>query len=168
MIDGRLNPPRNGEVAACSADGGAEHRRRRHRTVGAPIETVHLARRLRRDMSLPDVLLWNELRGQPQGLKFRRQHPVRGFIADFACLDRRLLIEVDGIAHAMGDRPSRDEIRNGVLGELARTVLRVTAADVLKDPATVAATVIALAVSLRPLRPCGAPPRSGEDLEERS
>lgn len=119
-------------------------------------------------MSLPEVLLWNELRGQPQGLKFRRQHPVRGFIADFACLDRRLLVEVDGIAHDMGDRPSRDEIRNGVLGELGWTVLRVPAADVLKDPATVAATVIALAVSLRPLRPCGAPPRSGEDLEERS
>lgn len=66
-------------------------------------------------MSLPEVLLWRELKGQPLGVKFRRQFPVRGFIADFACLEVRLLVEIDGIAHDMGGRPERDERRDALL-----------------------------------------------------
>ena len=57
-----------------------------------PIKLVKRARKLRAAMSLPEVLLWRELKGQPLGVKFRRQFPVRGYIADFACLDVRLLI----------------------------------------------------------------------------
>ena len=115
-------------------------------------------------MTLPEVLLWRELRGKPLGIKFRRQFAVAGYVADFACLDRRLLIEIDGIVHDMGDRPQRDEKRDAALIALGWIVLRIPATDVLKDVGTAAASIVAYAESLRPLRPCGAPPRSGEEF----
>lgn len=115
-------------------------------------------------MSLPEVLLWRELRGKPLGLKFRRQFAVAGYVADFACLDRRLLIEVDGIVHDMGDRPKRDERRDAALTALGWTVLRIPAADVLRNVGSAAASLVAHAQSFRPLRPSGAPARSGEDF----
>lgn len=115
-------------------------------------------------MTLPEVLLWQELRGKPQGLKFRRQFAVAGYVADFACLDRRLLIEIDGIVHNMGDRPEQDTRRDGALTALGWTVLRIPAADLLKDVGSMAVSIVVYADSLRPLRPYGAPPRSGEDF----
>ena len=45
--------------------------------------TVKKARGLRREMSLPEVMLWQHLRGRPGGVKFRRQHPVGIYVADF-------------------------------------------------------------------------------------
>ena len=115
-------------------------------------------------MTLPEVLLWRELRGKPLGIKFRRQFAVAGYVADFACLDCRLLIEVDGIVHTMGDQPQHDEQRDAALVALDWTVIRIPAAEVLRDVNCVAASIVAYARNLRPLRPCGAPPRSGEDF----
>ncbi|MFN4135170.1 MAG: endonuclease domain-containing protein [Novosphingobium sp.] len=158
------NPPRNGEVAARSADGGVERPRVQHRTVGAPASHTERARKLRREMTLPEVLLWRELRGKQMGVKFRRQFPVAGYVADFACLDRRLLIEIDGIVHDMGDGPAQDMKRNAALAASGWTVLHIPAADVLRDAASIAGSIVAHADSLRPLRPCGAPPRSGEEF----
>lgn len=116
-------------------------------------------------MSLPEVLLWKHLRGKPLGLKFRRQFPVVGYVADFACVEARLLIEIDGIAHDMGDQPERDEKRDAVLQNKDWRVMRVSAAEVLKDAGEVAVSIVALADSLRPLHHSlnGPPPRSGED-----
>ena len=56
-----------------------------------------IARRLRRDMTDAERELWSRLRDrQMRGLKFRRQMPIEGFVADFACVEARLVIEVDG------------------------------------------------------------------------
>ena len=116
-------------------------------------------------MTLPEVLLWQELRGKPLGLKFRRQFPVAGYVADFACVEVRLLIEIDGIAHDMGNRPGRDERRDASLAAKGWQIVRISAADILVDVTSTAVSIVSLAESLRPLRPFGAPPRSGEDLE---
>jgi very-short-patch-repair endonuclease len=117
-------------------------------------------------MTFPEVLLWRELRGKPLGLKFRRQFPVLGYVGDFACVEIRLLIEIDGIAHDMGDNPQHDEQRDAILMNQGWRVLRIAAKDVLADVKASAASVVALAESLRPL--CHAfgapPPRSGEDF----
>src|SRR5690349_24440866 len=67
-----LPPPRSGE----------DRRRVKHRTVGASDDNIRLARKLRRSMSLPEVLLWNVLRTRPDGLKFRKQCPINGYVAD--------------------------------------------------------------------------------------
>lgn len=132
-----------------------EQPRSRHRTVGGDPKTIQLARKLRKEMSLPEVLLWRELRGKPQGMKFRNQFAVLGFVADFACVEARLLIEVDGIAHDMGDRPERDAQRTRILERQGWRVVRIAAQDVLKDYQVVAQSIVMHALSLKGPPPFG-------------
>jgi very-short-patch-repair endonuclease len=59
-------------------------------------------RSLRRAMSPPEVVLWRCLRRrQLGGHRFRRQHPLGSYIVDFVCLERRLIVEVDGSHHGL-------------------------------------------------------------------
>ena len=122
--------------------------------------TVRKAKTLRREMSLPEVLLWQILRTKPGGLKFRRQHPVGPFVADFYCPSAKLLIEIDGIAHDMGDRPSHDERRDVVLREKGFGIVRIPAADVLRDVSDVAQSIVALCSSPSIGSADGPPPHS--------
>ena len=58
------------------------------------------ARRLRRSQSDAEYVLWFHLRRRRfQGLKFRRQHPIGPYIVDFCCIDKKLIVEVDGSQH---------------------------------------------------------------------
>jgi very-short-patch-repair endonuclease len=100
------------------------------------------ARRLRREMSLPEVLLWTRLR-QQQAVKFRRQHPLGNYVLDFYCARARLCVEIDGIAHDMGDRPHRDALRDDWLRAEGIEVVRIPARDVLRSADTVAEAVVA-------------------------
>ena len=100
------------------------------------------ARQLRREMSLPEVLLWNLLRRSPDGVHFRRQHALGDYFLDFYCARAKLCIEIDGIAHDMGDRPKRDEVRNAVLAAMGIETLRIPASDVLKSPEDVAEALV--------------------------
>jgi very-short-patch-repair endonuclease len=110
--------------------------------VSAPKPTIKRARKLRSDMSLPEVLLWNILRQRPNGLKFRRQHPVGPYVLDFYCLDRRVAIEIDGIAHETGDRPERDMVRDQWSEANRIKVVRIAASDVLEDVQRVAQSIV--------------------------
>ena len=166
-MDATQNPPRNGEGDQPPAGGGVERRRVRHRTVGARSANIRQARQLRRTMTLPEVLLWQQLRGRGDGLRFRRQYPCQGYVIDFACLERRLAIEIDGEAHSFGDRPVRDSRRDAVMAEAGYDTLRIAARDVLKDLNS-AVTHILTTCAARPLhhprlRGDGSPPRSGEE-----
>ena len=90
-------------------------------------------------MSLPEVLLWKELkRSSGPGPQFRRQHPVGPYVLDFYCSRARLCVEIDGYAHGTGDRPARDERRDRYLQALDIRVERIAAAGVLKDPHSIA------------------------------
>jgi very-short-patch-repair endonuclease len=68
----------------------------------APIKTVKLARRLRKDLSPAERLLWWALKQRPGGFRFRKQCPQGPYSLDFACLSARLAVEVDGEAHGRG------------------------------------------------------------------
>jgi very-short-patch-repair endonuclease len=94
---------------------------------------VGQSRRLRRRMSLPEILLWCELRGRPAGLKFRRQHPSGPYTLDFYCNDARLAIEVDGEAHERGDRVEKDSARDAWLAGAGIETMRVPAIEVMHD-----------------------------------
>jgi len=135
----------------------------------AESRTVVKARRLRRDMTLPEVLLWRELRKRPGGLKFRRQHASGVYVLDFFCSDARLAIEVDGFAHGTGTRPERDETRDAWFAEAGIATLRIPASQVLADLDAVVAGIVEAARNRMPLHhpaaPGGPPPRDklGED-----
>ena len=106
------------------------------------------ARKLRGQMSLPEVLLWRALRQRPDGRKFRRQHPSGPYIADFYCHEARLVIEVDGEAHSRGDIPERDARRDGWFAERGVTVFRISAQAILVDLDSVLAGITARANDL--------------------
>ena len=101
------------------------------------IGSVARARKLRANMSLPEVLLWRELRLQ-NDVKFRRQHPTGRYVLDFYCAERRFAIEIDGMAHDMGERPTRDDRRDAWPAEQGIEVVRIPAAEVLRSPLDVA------------------------------
>ena len=133
-----------------------------------PIKQVKRARRLRREMSLPEVLRWQVLRKRPGGLKFRRQFPIDGITTDFACLERRLVIEIDGEGHNRGDQPRRDAGRDAMIRQKGFQVMRLAATDVLRDLDAVLTGIIVRCSDLGPLHHDaarrGPPPRAGEDL----
>jgi very-short-patch-repair endonuclease len=95
--------------------------------------TVTKARKLRREMSPPELLLWQVLRTRPGGLKFRRQHPVGPYVIDFYCAKIRLAVEVDGAAHDMGSNPAHDAQRDRWLENHGVRSVRLLAADIFRD-----------------------------------
>jgi very-short-patch-repair endonuclease len=121
---------------------------------------------LRREMSLPEVLLWRALQQRPAGLKFRRQFPSDRMTVDFACLSRRLIIEVDGEWHGQGDQPRRDEARDAIKQREGFDVMRIAARDVLKNLDGTVAAILARCSEVGPLHQpaAGPPPRAREDF----
>lgn len=103
---------------------------------------VGLARKLRKAMTLPEILLWQRLYKSPDGVKFRRQVSIDLYVLDFYCAKAKVAVEVDGFVHDMGDNPQRDEERDSFLRENGIEVLRIPAADVLKSPDEVADGVV--------------------------
>ncbi len=125
---------------------------------------VYAARKLRKSMSLPEVVLWQRLRASRLGMKFRRQHPIGPYVADFYCRDARLIIEVDGEAHNRGNRPTADVARDAYLRNKGLEVVRIAAVDVLKDADAVAEAIAARVANTLHHPTDGPPPRAGEDL----
>ena len=113
-------------------------------------------------MSVPERLLWQQLRQRPNGLKFRRQHPIGPYIVDFCCLQHKLVIEIEGIVHNMGEQPDYDQRRFQFIKDNGFRVIRVSAKRVLADVVSTGDAIVARAES--PLhRPAdGPPPRAGE------
>jgi very-short-patch-repair endonuclease len=93
-------------------------------------------------MTLPEVLLWQILRKDPDGVKFRRQYSIGDYYLDFYCAKAKVCIEVDGIAHDMGDRPERDMLRGDWLRSEGIEVVRIPAKDVLRSPQQVAEAIV--------------------------
>jgi very-short-patch-repair endonuclease len=112
-------------------------------------QSVLKARQLRKTMSKPEIILWQQLRKRPLGIKFRRQHPIGSYILDFYCPSAKLAIEVDGMAHDMGNRPERDERRQRDLFQEGVETIRISAQEVLLDPQDVADRILRYIQSLR-------------------
>jgi very-short-patch-repair endonuclease len=92
------------------------------------------ARDLRRNDTSAEDLLWRNLRNKKlNGLKFRRQHPLDKFIADFYCHEKKLVIEVDGSVHDSQEAKEYDEGRTYELKELGITIIRFRNEEVLEN-----------------------------------
>ncbi|MBK9120613.1 MAG: endonuclease domain-containing protein [Phycisphaerales bacterium] len=95
-------------------------------------ELTARARCLRRAAPFPERLLWNRLRAkQVGGLKFRRQHPIGRYIADFYCAAAGLVIELDGMSH--DDREEYDAERTRFIESQGLRVVRFTDDDVIQN-----------------------------------
>ena len=117
-----------------------------------------MARHLRSQMALPEVLLWQQLQQRPGSYLFRNQHPLGRYALDFCCIRARLAIEVDGAHHAMGNRPERDAARDAWVLKKGFHTLRIAASDVLNNmEGVVIAIVEACKARAKPT-----PPRNGE------
>ena len=95
------------------------------------------AKENRRHMTDAEKVLWKVLRQSKCSFKFRRQHPIYDYIADFICLEKRLIIEVDGAYHCELQQQEDDRIRTDILSDMGYKVLRFTNDEVLSSPHTV-------------------------------
>ncbi len=117
-------------------------------------------------MSLPEVLLWQAIRGRRlEGIRFRRQHPLGPYVLDFYCPEHAVCVEVDGAAHRTEDRPRRDAARDAWLAARGIRTLRLPASVVL-DEVDDAVRTIAAFVGAGPLRPSATSPRGGGSLRQ--
>jgi very-short-patch-repair endonuclease len=90
------------------------------------------AKQLRAKLTNAETILWSRLRRHPAH-KFRRQHPIGPYIADFACIAVRLIIEVDGDTHATEEARRYDRRREAYLKRRGWRVLRVANCSVYKE-----------------------------------
>ena len=98
------------------------------------------SRALRSQMTIAEQHLWRYLRmRQVYGQKFRRQHPCNSYILDFACLEIKLIIELDGGQHGL--QQTRDNERTRILMDEGWTVLRFWNDEVLKNTADVLSAI---------------------------
>jgi len=94
---------------------------------------IDRARELRRDGSRAERICWELIRAHRlEGIKFRRQHPIGRYFADFACVSRKLVIEIDGDHHA--DQLAADQRRTATLEQAGWSVIRFTAREVVQNP----------------------------------
>jgi very-short-patch-repair endonuclease len=92
------------------------------------------AKAMRRKLTDAELRLWNELRAHRlMGLGFRRQYPVAGYIVDFACPSKKMIVEVDGSQHGEEESVRLDDERTARLSADGWTVLRFWNDDVLRN-----------------------------------
>lgn len=120
------------------------------------------AQGLRHDMTQAEKKLWYILRGKQLGFKFRRQQALDVYIADFVCLEKRLIVELDGGQHA--ERTEYDRKRTAYLESQGFRVLRFWNHDVLQNPEGVV-TVLLEHLARSPTPPS---PVEGEGFSEAS
>jgi very-short-patch-repair endonuclease len=118
------------------------------------------ARALRRNMTDAERILWRSLRDRKMGgWKFRRQHPIRPFIVDFVCVERRLIIEVDGGQHA--SKVQADASRSSYLRKKGYKILRFWNNQVLNESEAILDMILAALNDDTP-SPRPSPPNLGE------
>jgi very-short-patch-repair endonuclease len=92
------------------------------------------AKQLRQAMTRAETLLWRYLKAnRVDGLGFRRQVPLRNYIADFACLSAKLIVELDGESHEFEERQKADQNRNAFFASEGFYVLRFTNEQVMSN-----------------------------------
>ena len=122
------------------------------RTKTSPLRTAHPdiyqilknnAVNNRKTPTDAETLLWQCIRDRQLGLKFRRQHAIGDYIADFICLEISLIIEVDGEYHNSEEQQEKDTIRTKYLNEQGFYVLRFTNNEVINQTEWVLKSIIA-------------------------
>ena len=99
----------------------------------AAMDPTRRARKLRRQATDAETKMWHLLRNrQLRNAKFRRQHPIGHYVADFVCVEHTLIVEIDGGQHA--SQTDGDVRRTAYLNDLGYTVVRYWNNEVLTNP----------------------------------
>ena len=107
----------------------------------ARLELKERAREMRKEPTPTEAKMWQLLRGNQLGVKFRRQHSIDRYIVDFICLTHKLIVELDGPGHLEPDQADYDNGRTAYLQELGYRILRFTNEQALNLPRRVLATI---------------------------
>ena len=131
------SPKRRGDSSSLNpllaGEGCTEyHRVGEVRTV--PEGLKYNSRQLRKEQTAQEAKLWKHLRNRKlDGLKFRRQHPIGSYITDFCCMEKRLIIELDGNHHTEPEQAEYDKERDEALCAQGYTILRLWNNELEKD-----------------------------------
>lgn len=104
---------------------------------GATPKVFRNAAMLRENMTEPEKKLWDYLKTKPFGIKFRRQHPISGYVLDFYCHKLRFSIEIDGGYHLQKEQKEKDLERTDYIKSLGISEIRFTNEQVLNEFETV-------------------------------
>ena len=88
---------------------------------------------LRKNQTKTEEILWFELRHEKLGFKFKRQHSIGGYILDFYCPQKKLIVELDGEVHNTKEAKEYDEVRDKYFKELGYTTIRFLNREVEND-----------------------------------
>ncbi|HEV8287007.1 MAG TPA: DUF559 domain-containing protein [Chitinophagaceae bacterium] len=102
-------------------------------SVSTPTQ-YEFARTMRKEYTEAEKKMWELLRNNQLGVKFRRQHPIESYIVDFVALQNKLIVEIDGGYHETEDQKKYDEMRTRTLKEIGFHVIRFSNEEVLKNP----------------------------------
>jgi very-short-patch-repair endonuclease len=91
------------------------------------------AKEKRREMTIAEKILWEELRNKQTGYKFRKQHPIGDYIADFICIEKKLVVEVDGGYHNIIEQQQDDMVRTIDIEKMGYSVILFTNEEVEFD-----------------------------------
>lgn len=100
-----------------------------------------LAKKNRNNPTMAERFLWKQLKGCALGVKFQRQHIVYDYIADFICIEKKLIIEVDGEYHFTEEQKQYDDARTDVLTSFGYKIIRFTNNEVLYKTLEVIQTI---------------------------
>lgn len=98
-----------------------------------PYSHLEIRRKLRKEMTPPEQKLWDILRGKKLEFKFRRQHPIGRYIADFYSRDAHLVVEIDGATHFEPEAIEYDRQRDSFMRSLGLDVLRFTTKEIYEN-----------------------------------
>ena len=110
-------------------------------------ETFERARNLRAKMTHEEKILWEKLNNNQLGYRFKPQHPVDIYIADFYCHKLKLIIEVDGSSH--DNKMERDQNRTSELNNFGITVIRFSNQEVLNETEKIVTTIKSVIENLK-------------------
>lgn len=99
------------------------------------------AKIMRYKMTPAENCLWQCLRAKQLGFSFRRQHIIGDYIADFVCLKRKLIIEVDGEIHTLGEQKEHDKMRDTELHAMGFNIIRFTNKQVINETESILQTI---------------------------
>ena len=134
----RLEAPLPPGGGCCDADSNSNnkvYRKSLYQTADGAVygKLKEFAEENRKYQTQAESVLWEFLRGKQLGCSFRRQHVIGQYIADFSCLEKRLVIEIDGRYHQLPEQQTSDEERTQWLNEQGLKVIRFTNEEILNN-----------------------------------